>query len=172
MSLFTKTPLYTLQAGQKSPINPDTLFSYNPTCTGVSHLDNDSIRLLLTFESTMGVNIGSGMRITLGVNNEVSILCAGAAQIIPNTTVEKFSVSFGQNKKSRIVTFIQADGSRYALTCNRVIIESHEQYCVNEDGTRQPIAEAMQQYNNGQGDALRTYLSELKQKRLIERPQN
>lgn len=161
---FYMKPIFASPENIEYPITPSTLLSSNPTCTQIKHLEDGSVRLMLTFESGMGVNIGSGMRITIGVNNEVSLLCTAVVQISPDSAIDRFTVNITKDKKGRIVTFCHAESSAYTLKCSQVIIETYDQFCENEDGTRQSIAEVMQGYQ-GQADKLRAYLTELKAKR-------
>lgn len=166
MIVFKKKPLLFSPPATCSeyPFTPCTLLSSNPTCTNVTNLEDGNIRLTLKFESGVSVSIGLGIRVSIEATNEVSLLCVGNTQISADTTVDQFKVSYANNKKDRIVTFLYTDASKYRLTCKQVIIESHKQYCESENGTRTSVWEVAKQYHNNAPN-MRNWLNEMKAKR-------
>lgn len=170
LQLFTKPKLFT-------PCNKDLkyLASQLTDGTGISvesitQLPDNNIHIQLTFESTFGFFVPPGLRISLGVTNEVLLLCTKVKSCITNDIPAKFAVSFEKGNRRRKVTCSAPTGETYKMTCRKVFIESVERYCISEDGIKTPLSEMLDNYKDS-GPKLRAWLTELKQQRDAERHQ-
>lgn len=171
LQLFRKPSLFNPAGKHLGYLARELSYGNYITVESITQLPDNNARISLTFESSFGCFVGAGIRITIAVTNEVMLLCTGIEQYERVDSAENFQVSFSNRKRRRELTCTLPNGESYHITCKRVLIESHEQYCCDEDGNKTPLDKALQQYKNS-GPQLREWLNELKKKRDAERKSN
>lgn len=158
MSLFIKS------TRDNKAANWEALISHNPECSGMSYSEENSASLSFTFTSSLSCNVGNGIRVAMEVHNEIRLLCLGIKDVAKLNEPVPLKIEYTNWYTARKLSFLHVDGSSYCITCKRVLIQSHEQYCVDDNGKRIPLQEAMEQYKDG-GPQLREWLNELAAKR-------
>lgn len=158
MSLFIKSTRDNRDA------NWGALISHNPECSGMSYSEENSASLSFAFTSSLSCNVGNGIRVAMEVHNEIRLLCLGIKDIAKLHEPAPLKIEYTNWHTARKLSFLHVDGSSYCITCKRVVIESHEQYCIDTAGKQIPVGQTMELYKDS-GQQIREWLNELAAKR-------
>lgn len=165
---FRKQPSIKAPDSECQMISLENLVKQEATCISNEQIGTHSIRLTLEFEHSFSASIGNGLRVAIGLTNNVVVVCTGVLSLVSEQGTPQKGIFLSNDKQHRVLTVTTTDNTTITVTCKVIQVEKHTQYVANEDGSRSSIGETIEQYRR-KAPELQQYLNELKRKRDTDR---